>query len=179
MKKSIFILLLLSICSNAFGYEIPKITTVYIVRHAEKDVSDPKNQDPDLNESGKLRAGDLKSRLKNHKIDAVFSTKFKRNKQTAEGVAEVNGLSIREYDAHKYNELSELVKTEFKNKKVLIIGHSNSVLEIIESFGAVRPIATLTDSDYDFLFELKIDQMGKVALSTSRYGQKNHKTEIK
>lgn len=178
MKKTIFILLL-SICSYSCSNAIPNITTIYIVRHAEKDVSDPKNQDPDLSEVGKLRAKDLSERLRSQKIDAVFATKFKRNKQTGEGIAERNGLNIREYDAHKYNELSELVKTEFKNKNVLIIGHSNTVLELIEAFGAVRPIAALSDSDYDFFFELKIDQMGKVALSTSRYGQKNHLTEIK
>lgn len=178
MKKTI-ILLLLSICSYSCINALPNSTVVYIVRHAEKDVSDPKNQDPDLSAIGKLRAKDLNERLKIHKIDAVFSTKFKRNKQTGEAIAKRNGLIIREYDAHNYNELSQLVKTEFKNKKVLIVGHSNTVLELLESFGAVRPIASLTDSDYDFFFELKINSIGKAALNTSRYGQKNHSTELK
>lgn len=178
MKKTLFILLL-SICSYSCSNALPNTTIIYIVRHAEKDVSDPKNQDPDLSDIGKLRAKDLNERLKSQKIDAVFSTKFKRTKKTGEGVAERNGIDIREYEAHNFKVLSDLVKTEFQNKNVLIIGHSNTVLEIIESFGAVRPIAALTDSDYDFLFELKIDQMGKVALNTSRYGQKNHSTEIK
>lgn len=177
--KKIILFLILSIYSYSCVNALPNTTIIYIVRHAEKDVSDPKNPDPSLSEIGKMRAKDLNERLKSQKIDAVFSTKFKRTKQTGEGVAVRNGIDIIEYDAPKLKELSDLVKNGFQNKNILIIGHSNTVLELLESFGAVRPIAALTDSDYDFFFELQIDQMGKVALSTSRYGQKNHLTEVK
>ena len=178
MKKTILILILTIIsyaCSNA----LPSTTTIYIVRHAEKDISDPKNQDPELNDLGRERAKDLNEKLKNQQIDAVFSSKFKRTKQTGTAVAERNGLSIIEYDAHNYKAISELVKTKYKNKKVLIIGHSNTVLELIESFGATRPLAALTDDDYDFFFEVKIDHMAKVALRTKQYGSPHRSSQIK
>jgi broad specificity phosphatase PhoE len=178
MKKTILILILTIIsyaCSNA----LPSTTTIYIVRHAEKDISDPKNQDPELNDSGRNRAKDLNKKLKNQQIDAVFSSKFKRTKQTGAAVAERNGVSIIEYDAHNYKAISELVKTKYKNKRVLIIGHSNTVLELIESFGAARPLAALSDDDYDFFFEVKIDHMSKVALSTKQYGASHRSSHIK
>lgn len=178
MKKTIF-LLMLTIWSYACSTAIPSSTTIYIVRHAEKDVSDPKNQDPDLNVEGKLRVLALNEKLKNEKIDAVFSSKFKRTIKTGLDIAKSNKLVVQEYDAHKYKELSDLVKTKFKNKKVLIIGHSNSVLELIESFGAIRPLGALTDDDYDFFFEVKIDHMGKVALSTSQYGKPHRNSIVK
>lgn len=176
MKKTIFVLLL-SICSFACSNALPSNTIIYIVRHAEKDVSDPKNQDPELSDIGIARVKALNEKLKNQKIDAVFSSKFKRTIKTGLDIAKSNKLVVQEYDAHKYKELSDLVKTKFKNKKVLIVGHSNTVLELIESFGASRPLGALTDDDYDFLFEVKIDHMGKVALSTSQYG-KPHRNSI-
>jgi phosphohistidine phosphatase SixA len=175
--KKITLILFLSICSYACSNAIPSTTTIYIVRHAEKDISNSKNQDPELSEIGQARVKALNEKLKNQKIDAVFSSKFKRTKQTGAGVAERNGLIIQEYDAHNYKDLSDLVKNKFKNKKVLIIGHSNTVLELIESFGANRPLGALTDDDYDFFFEVKIDHMGKAALSTSQYG-KPHRNPI-
>jgi 2,3-bisphosphoglycerate-dependent phosphoglycerate mutase len=178
MKRTIF-LLMLTIWSYACSTAVPSSTTIYIVRHAEKDVSDPKNQDPDLNVEGKLRVLALNEKLKNEKIDAVFSSKFKRTIKTGLDIAKSNKLVVQEYDAHKYKELSDLVKTKFKNKNVLIIGHSNTVLELIESFGATRSLGALTDDDYDFFFEVKIDHMGKVALSTSQYGKPHRNSTIK
>ena len=170
---------MLTIWSYACSTAVPSSTTIYIVRHAEKDVSDPKNQDPDLNVEGKLRVLALNEKLKNEKIDAVFSSKFKRTIKTGLDIAKSNKLVVQEYDAHKYKELSDLVKTKFKNKNILIIGHSNTVLELIESFGATRPLGALTDDDYDFFFEVKIDHMGKVALSTSQYGESHRNSIIK
>jgi 2,3-bisphosphoglycerate-dependent phosphoglycerate mutase len=178
MKKTIF-LLILSIWSYACSTAVPSSTTIYIVRHAEKDLSDPKNQDPDLNVDGKLRVLALNEKLKNEKIDAVFSSKFKRTIKTGLDIAKSNKLVVQEYDAHNYKELSDLVKTKFKHKKVLIIGHSNTVLELVESFGVTRPLGALTDDDYDFFFEVKIDHMGKVALSTSQYGKPHRNSIIK
>jgi 2,3-bisphosphoglycerate-dependent phosphoglycerate mutase len=168
--RKIILVLFLSIISHTIGIALPNSTTIYIVRHAEKDISDPKNQDPELNEDGKLRAKALSKKLINQKIDAVFTSKFKRNKQTGQAVATQNGILIQEYDAHAYKELSNLIKSKYKNKNILIIGHSNTVLEIIESFGVSRPMPALTDSDYDYFFEIKIDHLGKAVLSTSQYG---------
>lgn len=168
--RKIILVLLLSIISNTFGIALPNITSIYIVRHAEKDISEPKNQDPELNDDGKLRAIALSDKLINQKIDVVFSSKFKRTKQTGQAVATQNSILIQEYDAQAYKELSNLIKSTYTNKNILIIGHSNTVLEIIESFGVSRPVPALTDNDYDYFFEIKIDHLGKAVLSISQYG---------
>lgn len=168
--RKIILVLFLSIISHTFGIALPNTTTIYIVRHAEKDISDPKNQNPELNEDGKLRAIALSEKLINQKIDVVFSSKFKRTKQTGQAVADHNGILIQEYDAQAYEELSNLIKSNYKNKNILIIGHSNTVLEIIESFGVSCPMLALTDSDYDYFFEIKIDHLGNAALNSSQYG---------
>ena len=47
-------------------------TTIWVVRHAEKDTSDPKDKDPDLSPEGKERAEALAKYLKGEKLDSIF-----------------------------------------------------------------------------------------------------------
>lgn len=177
--KRIVIVLFLSICSISCGLSASQqSTTVYIVRHAEKDMSDTKNQDPDLNELGKKRVLALNEKLKNEKIDAVFSSKYKRTYQTGVGVAEKNGLKVQEYEAHDFQAISDLIKSKYKNKKVLILGHSNTVLELIEAFGAERPFKAMTDGEYDFFFEVKLGNKGKGQLRLSQFGEAHRSTNV-
>jgi len=173
------LILFLAIVALRCSTDAPGITTIYIVRHAEKDISDPKNQDPELSIEGRERAEALEGKLKGIKLDAVFATKYKRTKQTAFYSANTSKLEIQTYDAHNFRGISELVKTSYSGHKVLIVGHSNTVLELLEAFGAKRPLATLVDDDYDFFFELTIDSKGKVDLSTMRYGKAHHSSIIK
>lgn len=154
-------------------------TTVFIVRHAEKDVSDPKNQDPELSIVGKKRSQDLALKLKNEKLDAVFSTKFKRTNQTAALLAKNNNIDIQIYDAHDFSGIAKLIKTKYKGRMVLIVGHSNTVLEMVEAFEAKRPLAALNDDDYDLFFEVNIDHKGNAEVSTSRYGEVHHSSLFK
>jgi broad specificity phosphatase PhoE len=178
MKKTLICLVLL-VCSISCGIALPGSTTIYIVRHAEKDISDPKNQDPELSAEGKLRAADLAEKLKNEKIDAVFSTKYKRTGQTGAEVAQNNGISVQQYDAQNFKAISDLIISTYKNRSILIVGHSNTVLELIEAFGANRPLAALTDDDYDFFFKVKIDNLGKVILNVEQFGKQHHSSVIK
>jgi len=173
----IFLILFLAIIALSCRIDNQGITTIYIVRHAEKDVSDPKNQDPDLSIEGKERAEALAVKLKGIKLNAAFATKYKRTSQTASYSAINNKLEIQTYDAQDFRGISELVKTSHSGHKVLIVGHSNTILELLEAFGAQRPLAALVDDDYDLFFELTIDSKGKVDLITMRYG-KAHQSSI-
>ena len=50
------------------------VTTIYLVRHAEKDLSDTSNRNPELTAIGIQRANDLAQTLSKVNIDAVYST---------------------------------------------------------------------------------------------------------
>lgn len=181
MKKLniLFILILLSGSGIAFTIGLAGETTVYIVRHAEKESSDPKNQDPDLSREGKERAMALALMLKGKKIDAAFASKYKRTSQTISSAAKNNGIQVQIYEAHDLQGPADLIKSKYNGQKVLVAGHSNTVLELLEALGAKRPVSALTEEDYDFFFELKIDRFGKTVLSTQRYGKEHHKTVLK
>jgi broad specificity phosphatase PhoE len=178
-KIKIGFIVLLAVVALSCRTDAPGITTIYIVRHAEKDVSDSKNQDPELSVEGRERAEALASKLKEIKLDAAFATKYKRTSQTAYYSAKKSNIEIQTYDAHDFSGIAELVKTKHRGHKVLIVGHSNTVLELLEAFGAQRPLTVLSDDDYDFFFELKIDSKGKAELKTQQYGKSHHSSIVK
>lgn len=174
----IFLIALLGISTLAFSQPTSPKTTVYIVRHAEKNTTDLQNQDPELSMEGQERMKSLAAKLKQENIAAVFSTNYKRTTKTGSLVALKRKINIEFYDPANPKALAELVKTKYNGRKVLIVGHSNTVLELVEAFGASRPIQALTDNDYDFLFKVKVDQLGHAALSTKNYGKPHHTSEI-
>lgn len=169
MKKLLFLLLM------AVGLQqtlyAQKTLKVWIVRHAEKDVSDPKDRDPDLSSQGAERAEALKKELRGQKIDSIFSTDYKRTKLTGFPLADITGISIKTYEPTKADELVKSLKENATGKKILIIGHSNTVLELIEAFGAKRPVPSVSDDEYDYLFSLTI-KGDKVDVKTDKYGKK-------
>jgi broad specificity phosphatase PhoE len=77
--KSFVIALLLLIGLEATSQK----TTVWIVRHAEKDTSFANRLNPDLTVVGMQRAKDLAAYLQKENIVKIFSTDTKRTKQTA------------------------------------------------------------------------------------------------
>ncbi len=170
MKKLLF-LLLLSFAVQQTLYA-QKTLKVWIVRHAEKDTSNPKDNDPTLSAAGAERAEALKKELKGQKIDTIFSTDYKRTKLTGFPLADITGISMITYDPANAAQLVKSLKENAGGKKVLIIGHSNTVLELIEAFGAKRPIASIADNEYDYLFSLTV-KGDKVDVKTDRYGEKS------
>ncbi|WP_171047943.1 phosphoglycerate mutase family protein [Pedobacter xixiisoli] len=148
-----------------------KTLKVWIVRHAEKDISNPADKDPDLSPAGAERAEALKKELKGQKIDSIFSTDYKRTKLTGFPLADITGISIQTYEPSKVAAFVKSLKEHAGGKKVLIIGHSNTVLELIEAFGAKRPVPAISDDEYDYLFSLTV-KGDKVDVKTDKYGAK-------
>ncbi|MDB5261329.1 MAG: phosphoglycerate mutase [Adhaeribacter sp.] len=142
-------------------------TTIYLVRHAEKDTRNPNDQDPDLTETGRKRALALKAYLQGVKVDGLFSTPYKRNQKTLQPLAQ--GRPIQFYESHNYALLRDKILSEFKGKTVVVVGHSNTVLPIIEAFGAKKPIKEITDSDYDNIFRLTVSPQGKAKATVKKF----------
>jgi 2,3-bisphosphoglycerate-dependent phosphoglycerate mutase len=143
-------------------------TTIFLVRHAEKVTTDPEDQDPDLTATGLQRAQDLKQYLAGTPVDAFFTTPYKRTQRTLAYLAQ--GRPLQFYNAHDFETLRSRVLEGFKGKTVLIVGHSNTLLPIIEAFGAKRPLKQIHDDQYDHLFKLKISPRGKASVQALKYG---------
>lgn len=96
----------------------------YFIRHAEKDTTNPDDKDPDLTEVGYDRADRWAKSFKNMEFDLIYSSDYKRTKNTAQIIADSQQKEVQIYDASKLNDEDFQKKT--KGKKVLVVGHSNS-----------------------------------------------------
>jgi len=142
-------------------------TTVWIVRHAEKDTAFVNRQDPDLTATGQQRALDLATYLQNEEVVKVFSTDTKRTKQTAKHVK----APLEIYNPKNLTGLLDLITQNANGKSVLIVGHSNTVLETIEALGGKRPLMLLTDDDYDYIFKIELEASKPAVVSFYHFGQ--------
>jgi phosphohistidine phosphatase SixA len=125
--------------------------SVFVVRHAERadaGMMAAAGADPDLSAAGHSRADGLAATLKDARITAIFVTEFKRTQQTAGPLAKSLGLEPTVVSSKDTAGLVQRVKAAAGN--VLVVGHSNTVPDIIKAL-AVESV-TIGDSDYDNLF---------------------------
>ncbi len=170
MRKLAIVISLITVCMFAVTSTHAQQTTVYIVRHAEKNMSDPTAKDPALSPEGVQRSYDLDKILAGEPIAAVFSTNYTRTRKTGEPVARRIGKDVILYDPAKPADLVTSVKKDYKRKSVLVIGHSNTILELITAFGGSATMTEIKDNDYKYLFKLELDENG-VTTADLEYGQ--------
>lgn len=130
--------------------------TYYIVRHAEKMPASASmmSSDVPLTEQGKERAEALAEVLKNKKIRYVFSTNFIRTKSTAQPTAEYFNLHPEIYEPTPDSNFISKLKSLKKN--VLIVGHSNTVDNIVNMLcGKIEIPKDLPENEFDNLFVVK------------------------
>jgi len=127
----------------------------YIVRHAEKATQEANmTSDVPLTDKGSQRAQALKEMLRDKKIGYIFSTNTIRTKSTAQPTADEFQLKIEIYGSRPDSAFISLLKS--KNKNTLVVGHSNTVDDIVNMLCGEKKVAgDLPDSEYDNLFIVK------------------------
>lgn len=155
----VFSLILGGILSSARTGRGAGITTVILVRHAERNTD---LDDGDLTEAGKKRAEVLLHPLKNARITAIYTSQFLRTKRTVEPLAKWLGLGTTPIkmirDETKPNNISpESIEEvhraiqKHRGETILIAGHSNTIPEIMKRLGVKDPPQIGSD-DFDDLF---------------------------
>ena len=134
-------------------------SVVVLVRHAEKSGS---SGDVPLTKVGKQRAAALADLLVDAGIEAVYSTDTIRTRETARPVAKKLGLELRLYDGSKLEELAAELRGS--NRRVLVVGHSNTTPELVELLGG-EPGRPYTEDEYDRLYVLTLGS-GEGAVTT-------------
>lgn len=144
MKYLYFLsLVTLASCSNSY----------YIVRHAEKEPASAQMTSSDVALSGKgqTRAVALKDILKDREIRYIFSTNFIRTRSTAQPTADFFNLQIVNYGPAP--DAAFIGNLKLLRKNVLIVGHSNTVDDIVNMLCGKKEInADLDESEFNNLF---------------------------
>jgi phosphohistidine phosphatase SixA len=111
----------------------PPAPDVYVMRHLEKEAG----QDPGLSEAGQRGAGRLVAFFAGRPPAAIYVSTTRRARETAAPLAARLGLIPKDYAPTDVDGLVARVKAE--KGIVLIVGHSNTVPEIVEKLGGARP----------------------------------------
>ena len=72
-----------------------------------------------------------------------------------------------------FAELRKRLLSGFRGKTIVVVGHSNTVLEIIEALGGKKPFREIADNQYDNIFKIDISARGKVKVLAQKYGDPN------
>lgn len=126
-----------------------KTTTYYISRHAEK--AGGMSSDSPLTPFGEKEAKDLQAYLKDKKIGAVYSTNFIRTRSTAQPTSDFFALPVTLYNPAKSAALADSLKAH-NSRNVLIVGHSNTVDDLVNEFMGSHVMNDLQETEYGSLF---------------------------
>lgn len=141
--------------------------TVFLVRHAEKELSD---SDPGLTGEGFNRAAQLADLLRDAHIQAIHSTDYKRTRQTAAPLAERLGQQIKIYDSNNLPGLIEQLRVA--GGRHLVVGHSTTTPHAVMLLGGEPGEAIRESDEYDRLYILSIDKDDSNARTVLlRYGK--------
>jgi broad specificity phosphatase PhoE len=150
MKRLLLLTLLVAV---SLGAAPNPVTTVILVRHAEKASQD---DDTPLSAIGLARANELARVLASVKVDAIYTTQFKRTKETAAPLAQALGLTpIERRTGETYAaELAKHILAENRGQTVVVVGHSNTTLPVLRALGATGELPAIPESQFDNLFVL-------------------------
>jgi broad specificity phosphatase PhoE len=122
--------------------------------------------DPPLSPAGEQRAARLAAMLAGSGVTQIYTTEFKRTRQTAAPLAEK--LKLKPVMAAA-NDPDPLVQALQKGTSpALVVGHSNTLPDLMKKLGVAETV-TIGDSDYDNLFVVVRGAAGKATLIRLKY----------
>ena len=127
--------------------------TLYLVRHAEKLADD--GDDPGLTAAGLHRAGQLANWLQDRGIADIWSSDYRRSRDTAGPLATRLDRDMMLYDPHDLPALAAELRK--KGHTALIVGHSNTTPDLARLLCECF-ISDMDDSDYDQLIVISVDE---------------------
>jgi phosphohistidine phosphatase SixA len=144
------------------------ITTVILVRHAEKNI-EPDNPNPSLSPAGQARAQELARMLGNAGVTAIYASQYVRTQQTVEPLAKKISLPVVEIDSKNTTELTRRISTLHRGGVVFVAGHNNTVPEIIAALGGGNS-PVIPENEFDNMFIVTIYRFGRAKVVKIKYG---------
>jgi phosphohistidine phosphatase SixA len=146
-------------------------TTVIVIRHAEKQLGSI--ADPPLTAAGEARAellgqmfGDAKA--PGH-IDAIYVSPALRNRQTAAPLAAQLGIEEAVAPADDPRALARRALHEHHGDRVLIVGNSDTIPEIVAALSGNPHIPEIGAQEYGTMYIVTVPRIGHANLLRLNY----------
>jgi broad specificity phosphatase PhoE len=155
----VFILISVQSCSQPS----PVVTTFILIRHAEK--ADDGTRDPELKPEGESRAKLVASMFQKTSIDAIYSTNYKRTRNTVAILAGNKNVEVKLYEPFKEQVIDKMLQ-EHTGGTIIISGHSNNIPWTANLLLGKEAYGDYPESDYGNLLIVSVVEKGKVAKVT-------------
>jgi broad specificity phosphatase PhoE len=147
-------------------------TTIIVIRHAEKDLTVSASEPP-LSPAGEARAQLLAQMFGDAKapghVDAIYVSPALRNRLTAAPLAARLGITEIVVPADDPRGLARRALHEHSGGRVLIVGHSDTVPQIVAELSGNRKIPELGDQEYGTMYIVNVPQIGHANLLRLSY----------
>jgi broad specificity phosphatase PhoE len=149
----------------------PAATTIFIVRHAER--ASEEDRDSPLSEPGQARAVALADALAGAGIEAIYTTQYRRTRETAAPLASRLGLPITPDTTTggtaPARDLARRMAAAHPGGSVLLVGHSNTVPAMVHELGGPE-LPELHASRYGDLFIVTLVPEGPTRVVRVQFG---------
>jgi phosphohistidine phosphatase SixA len=137
-------------------------TTVVVIRHAEKEsVSAP---DPPLSAAGEARAALLARMFSEPKgasgLDAIYISSALRNRMTASPLAAQLGIVPIVAPTDDPKGLAHRALRENSGRRIMIIGHANTVPQIVAALSGRSDIPQIDEKEFGTLYIVTVPRIG-------------------
>jgi 2,3-bisphosphoglycerate-dependent phosphoglycerate mutase len=146
-------------------------TTVIVIRHAEKEAGGA--EDPPLTAQGQARAALLAQMFGDASapghIDAIYVSPTVRNRATAAPLAARLGLTEIVAPADDPRGLARRALREHSGARVLIVGHSDTVRDLVEALSEEKNIPEVAAQEYGTMYIVTVPRIGHANVLRLKY----------
>jgi broad specificity phosphatase PhoE len=147
-------------------------TTIVLVRHAEKQLGTI--TDAPLSPQGELRATRLAQMFGDAetfgRVRRIYVTNTRRAQQTVAETAQRLGITPVVVESRSSSEdLARRVLLENRGGLALIVGHSNTVPELVAALAHVDKVPPIGEEEFDTMYVVTVPTIGKASVLRLKY----------
>lgn len=147
-------LILLTFCLIIYSIiwsQYDEMTVIYLIRHSEKVEN---SKDPELSDKGKLRVENWVKYFDKIQLESFYSTATNRTFSTCSTIAKNKQKEVQTYDYKSFS-INEIL-TKDRGKSILIVGHSNTIPILINTFLGKEIYPNIPENEYGNLYIITI-----------------------
>ena len=163
----------LAVLAVAFFYwKSATTTTIVLVRHAEKQIG--AIEDAPLAPQGELRAARLAVMFGDAeplgRVQRIYVTDTRRSQQTAAGLAQRLNLKPTVVAPKISNsELARDVLRENRGGLAIVVGHSNTVPQMVAELTGIDNVPPMGDEEFDTMYVVTVPTIGRASVLRMKY----------
>ena len=100
------------------------------------------------------------SKVGSARIAAVFASDTRRAQRTAEPLAARLGVQVKTVPAGDVPGLLRQIRSQYRGRNVLVVGHSNTVPEIVRRLSRDGRVPPMGEDEYDTIYVVTVPTLG-------------------